>query len=225
MNNELRVASRESRVLKLFSSVIVGFSFMLILMFFVSTDLFGQRFEGGLLAGFNASQVDGDHISGYHKPGVLLGGYVQTDISNRVYLGAELKYSQKGSRKNPDPESQDQEKYIMRLGYFEVPAYIGLRTGETVSIFTGASVGYMAHGTEYDNYGELEDIEKRPFNTFDFQAFIGVRFELTKRITLDVRGAYSFLPIRDLPGEAVSYWLDDEYNNVLSTSLYYRFDR
>lgn len=223
MSYELRVASHKSRVMSYELKNAAGvFVILVVLLTGLQTKSYGQRFEGGILGGFNASQVEGDHITGYHKPGVLVGGYVQTDISNRAFVGAELKYTEKGSRKNPNPETQDQEKYIMRLGYFDVPAYIGIRTGETVSFITGLSIGYMVHGTEYDNYGELQDIEKRPFNAFDFQAFLGVRFELTERITLDVRGAYSFIPMRDLPGETVSYWLGDEYNNVLSTALYYR---
>ena len=185
---------------------------------------YAQRFEGGVLGGFNASQVEGDHISGYHKPGVLFGGYVQTDISRSAFVGAELKYSQKGSRKNPDSEEEDQEKYIMRLGYVDMPAYIGVRTGEMVSIFGGISAGYLVHGTEYDNYGELADIAQRPFNTFDFQAFLGIRVSLTERISIDLRGAYSFLPTRELPGESVIYWQGDEFNNVLSTAIHYRLD-
>jgi opacity protein-like surface antigen len=202
----------------------IAFLFMVVLLTGLQSKSYGQRFEGGVLGGLNASQVDGDHTSGYHKPGVLFGGYVQTDISRTSFVGAELKYSQKGSRKNPNPKLQDQEKYIMRLGYIDVPAYLGIRTGETVSVFTGLSFGYLMQSAEYDNYGELPEIERRPFNNFDFQAFLGVRFELTDRLKLDVRGAYSFVPIRDLPGDRIDYWWDDQYNNVLSTTLLYRLD-
>src|SRR5665811_2045188 len=80
-----------------------------------------QRFEGGLLAGFNASQVEGDTYKGYNKPGILAGLYVETDVAPAVFIAMEIKYSQKGARnkvtiKNP-------EKYIMRLGYIDVPVY------------------------------------------------------------------------------------------------------
>lgn len=188
---------------------------------------FAQRFEGGLLGGFNASQVEGDHITGYHKPGVLFGGFVTTDLSYRTFLGMEIKYSQKGSRHSPDPKKQDQSKYIMRLGYIDVPFYLGLRTSETVSIYGGLSVGYLMYGAEFDNYGEIPEIEQRPFNDFDFQAFLGVRFELSERISIDLKGAYSFLPIRDIPGgniPGVVWDWNDQYNNVLSTAIYYRLD-
>lgn len=219
MNNSNQLSNYRSGSKNLFVSIV----FSIVLLVGAKNSLFAQRFEGGILGGFNASQVEGDPITGYNKPGVLVGGFVQTDISRRAFIGAEIKYSQKGSRKNPDLKTGDQEKYIMRLGYFDVPFYIGIRTGQTVSFFTGISAGYMVHGNEYDNYGEIAEIEQRPFNDFDFQAFLGFRFDLTKRISLDIRGAYSFLPIRDLPGELQGYWWDnDQYNNVLSTALYYK---
>ena len=184
-----------------------------------------QRFEGGIIGGLNASQVKGDFTHGYHKPGVLIGGYVQTNLSRVVYAGMEIKYSQKGSRKNPDSEIQDQEKYIMRLGYMDVPVYMGFRTSEVISFLGGLSIGYLLHGGEWNNFGKFPPEDENPFNTFDFQAMIGTRFELTDRLKLDLRLAYSFLPTRDLPGDIYWYWWDDQYNNVISTSFYYRIGK
>ncbi|HRX13350.1 MAG TPA: hypothetical protein P5210_16925, partial [Draconibacterium sp.] len=56
-----------------------------------------QRFNGGILAGLNASQVEGDIYRGYHKPGILGGFYVETDLAPAVFMGMEIKYAQKGS--------------------------------------------------------------------------------------------------------------------------------
>ncbi len=184
-----------------------------------------QRFEGGLVGGLNASQVDGDFTTGYHKPGVSFGGYVQTDLSMRFYAGAEIKYNQKGSRKNPDRETQDQEKYIMRLGYMDVPVYLGIRTSESISFIAGASVGYLMHSGEWENHGPFPEEDERPFNNFDFQALLGSRWQINDQLKVELRIAYSFLPIRDLPGDIYWYWWDDQYNNVISTSLYYRLGK
>jgi hypothetical protein len=73
--------------------------YYLILVFVItSLSSFSQQFEGGLIGGFNASQVDGDLYKGYHKPGIALGGYVQTNLTRTVFIGMELKLMQKGSR-------------------------------------------------------------------------------------------------------------------------------
>lgn len=184
-----------------------------------------QRFDGGLLGGITASQVDGDFTTGYHKPGVQFGGFVQTSLSRRVFASMELKYIQKGSRKSPGPNDVSQEKYIMRLGYIDLPVFLGIRTAERISFVFGASLGVLMHQGEWDNYGKIPTIEERPFNSIDIQAFGGLRVELTNRIHADLRLAYSVVPMRELPGESYWYWWDDEFNHLISTSVSYRLGR
>ena len=186
---------------------------------------FSQRFEGGLLAGLNASQVDGDTYSGYHKPGIVAGAYVLTNLSQTVFSGMEIKFSQKGSRKNPDPKiPDDPSKYIMRLNYIDLPVYIGIRTSERTSILGGLSAGYLMKGTEYNNYGAFVKEDQHPFNNYDIQCFLGFRFQMTDRFYIDLRGAYSILPIRESPGEVLSYWRDSQFSNLLNTTIIYRLD-
>ena len=84
-----------------------------------------QRFAGGVLAGFNGTQVEGDSYKGYHKPGALAGFYVQTDLAPAIFAAMEIKFSQKGARKNPT--TKDPTKYIMRLNYIDLPVYMALR--------------------------------------------------------------------------------------------------
>ena len=184
-----------------------------------------QRFEGGLVGGLNASQVQGDFTQGYHKPGIQGGFYVQTDLSPRVYAGMEIKYSQKGSRKSPDPKTSDQEKYIMRLSYIDVPVYLGVRTGNAASFVFGLIPGYLMKSSERNNYGILPPEDRKPFFDYDLEGMIGTRYQLTKQLKLEVRIAYSLVPIRDNPGEVYVYWLNSQFNNVLSTSIYYNFGK
>lgn len=186
---------------------------------------YSQRFEGGVLGGLNASQVDGDTYSGYNKPGIVAGGYVQTNLSRTVFSGMELKFSQKGSRKNPDPKStDDQIKYIMRLNYVDIPVYLGIRTSDNISILAGLSAGYLVNGTEFDNYGKFVKEDQHSFNDFDVQGFLGFRFQLTERLFIDLRGAYSIMPIREQPGDPLWYWKSNQFNNLLSTTVLYRLD-
>ena len=200
------------------------FSVWLILMVFVATTANAQRFEGGVLAGLNASQVDGDGYSGYKKPGIVAGGYVLTHFSRTVFSGMEIKFAQKGSRKNPDPKKEDQTIYKMRLNYIDLPLYLGVHTSENTSILAGLSAGYLMSGTEYDNYEKFPAEDQHAFNDFDIQGFLGFRFQMTDRLFIDLRGAYSLLPIREKPGETVSYWTDSQFSNLLSTTLLYRLD-
>ncbi len=201
------------------------FLFGLLLLGLTGFNSYSQRFEGGILAGLNASQVDGDTFSGYHKPGIVAGGYVQTNLSHTLFAGFELKFTQKGSRKNPDPKAtDDQSKYIMRLNYAEMPVYLGIRTNDRISILAGLSAGYLIKGTEFDNYGKFVVEDQHPFNEMDIQGMLGFRFQVTDRLCLDLRGAYSLIPIRKQPGDALWYWKSNQFSNLLSTTLVYRLD-
>jgi opacity protein-like surface antigen len=185
---------------------------------------FSQKFEGGVLGGLNASQVDGDTYSGYKKPGIIAGGYVVTNLSHNLFTGMELKFSQKGSRNIDSLAINGQIKYVMRLNYVDLPVYLGIRTNDRISILLGLSPGFLLSGTEYNDYGKFVTQDQHPFNAFDLEALLGFRFKLSNRLFADLRGAYSLLPIREKPGIILSYWKGSQFNNLLSTTILYRLD-
>ncbi len=200
------------------------------LLFVVSVLFLGfggmaQRFEGGILAGFNGTQVAGDAYEGYHKPGILTGGYVQTDLAPAVFAGLELKFSQKGSRSRQDPKNPVPDKYIMRLNYADLPVYFGFRTNDVVSVVGGVSFGYLINSVEINEDGKFPPEDQVAFNDFDLQPFVGFRFEITDRIKSDLRLAYSVLPVRGKPDNDLWYWRQNQFNNVISFALYYRLDQ
>lgn len=200
------------------------FYLIFLLLTIISVNSFSQRFEGGVIGGFNASQVDGDLYKGYHKPGIALGGYVQTDLSRTVFAGMELKLMQKGSRNIDSLATDGQIKYIMRLNYVDLPVYLGFRTSERISLLVGVSPGYLISGTEYNDYGKFVEEDQNPFREFDLQGLLGFRFQITRRLFVDLRGAYSVLPIRKQKGDPLWYWKSNQFNNLLSTTVLYRLD-
>lgn len=189
-----------------------------------SLSSYSQRFEGGLIGGFNASQVDGDLYKGYHKPGIAFGGYVQTNLTRTVYAGMELKLMQKGSRNIDSLAIEGQIKYIMRLNYIDLPVYLGIRNSEKISLLVGVSPGFLLSGMEYNDYGKFPEEDQNAFNNFDFQGWLGFRFQVTKRLYVDLRGSYSLIPIRKQKGDALWYWKSNQFNNLLSTTVLYRLD-
>jgi hypothetical protein len=66
--------------------------------------------------------------------------------------------------------------------------------------------------------------DQHAFNSTDVQGFLGFRFQMTDRLFIDLRGAYSLLPIRDKPGDVLWYWRSSQFSNLLSTTLLYRLD-
>ncbi len=198
--------------------------FIPIIFLLVANIVSAQRFDGGFLAGFNASQVKNDNHNGYHKPGVLAGFFVQTDVAPAIFLAMELKYSQKGSRNKTQPKQP--EKYIMRLGYIDLPVYMAFRTSDRGNIIGGISTGFLIHSEEINEYGEFPPEDQEPFNTIDLQPFVGFQFDVLDNIKADLRFAYSVLPIRAVQGEDGTeyYSLNNQFNNVISLALYYTFN-
>ncbi|MCE4563794.1 PorT family protein [Maribellus sp. CM-23] len=196
---------------------------LLILFFLLFANIaFAQRFDAGLIVGFNGTQVEGDAFKGYNKMGVLAGIFVQTDIAPAISAGMEIKYSQKGSRKRYDPKKPEVEKYIMRLGYIDIPLFLSFRTNDRSVIVGGISPGVLIHSKEIGSYGEFPKEDQHPFNTFDLQPFVGFQFDFLERAAVDLRFALSVVPTRNKPEGTTSYWLNNQFNNVISLALYYK---
>jgi len=104
-----------------------------------------QRFIGGVTAGFNLAQVDGDEVFGYKKVGFNGGPFVKLmlDKKQRFSLTMELLYNQKGAvQKIPvpqgnlvafgdtalfDPNYPDYDRkifYKLRTDYLEIPLVV-----------------------------------------------------------------------------------------------------
>jgi len=179
-----------------------------------------QRFDGGILAGFNGSQVEGDAYKGYHKPGAVAGFYVQTDLAPAIFAAMEIKFNQKGARKNPT--AKDPTKYIMRLNYIDLPIYAAFRTNERGAIIAGIQPGYLLSATELNEYGEFPPEDQSEFNNMDLQALIGFQFDVLDQLKADLRFSYSVIHISDNPGDSNYYTKDGWFNNVISLALYYQ---
>jgi len=187
---------------------------------FVLSVVVAQRFDAGLIAGFNASQVEGDTFKGYHQAGILAGMFVQTDIAPAIIAGMEIKYSQKGSRRKFDPKQPDVDKYAMRLGYIDIPLFMGFRTNDNSIIIGGIAPGVLIHSKEVNSDGEIPEQDRQDFNKFDLQPFVGFQFDFLERASVDLRFALSVIPCSD-KSETNYYFHNGLFNNVISLALYY----
>ena len=200
-----------------------NYRFLFILLF-VANIAIAQRFDGGAIIGFNATQVEGDSYRGFHKPGIAAGFYVETDLAPAVFAGFEIKFMQKGARKKTT--ENDPTKYIMRLNYIDLPVYAAFRTSEKTAVLAGLSPGFLLSGKEFDDYGEFPPEDQNKFSPFDLQALVGFQFEMSGRWKTDLRFAYSLIPVRDKPPvEPPYYWLRNQFNFVATLAMYYQIGR
>ena len=108
--------------------------------------LHAEGFEAGVRFGMCASQVDGDHLVGFNKAGLLGGITLSRAISERSSLNMEMIFIQKGSVKPTNTD--DNTYYRMRLAYVEVPFLWRWSAGKRISFEAGPAFGVLVSSRE-----------------------------------------------------------------------------
>jgi len=83
----------------------------------------GQRFNAGITAGVNFSQMDGDYYVGYDKFGIQMGVRGIAKLSPKFDLAIEMLFSQRGSR-DPDERVPGGNARQITLNYVDIPILV-----------------------------------------------------------------------------------------------------
>jgi hypothetical protein len=208
------------------------FNFRKIVLVFIVLILavpsFSQRFSGGVLAGFNGSQVRGDQSYGFHKLGFVGGVWFQDNINEKFYWSGELKFNQKGSRINPNIKN-DYRLYIYRLNYADLPVLAGYRYNDFLSFFGGLSFGYLINSSVEDNYGIDPNYTLSNLHSYEIGMFVGAKVAFNKIVERDWAGKfildlrYQFSAMSIYKGNDLFFYYSPygQFNSLISTSLYY----
>lgn len=173
-----------------------------------------QRFKGGIIAGLNASQIDGDTWGGFYKGGIMAGAFVNTDLQDKFGAQLEIKYSAKGSA--PYIYSNDTRK--IKLNYIDMPVLGTFEPKTNLKLEAGLSFNYLFNAEYFD--GAWFDFGDDGPNPFETALVFGINYRFFTRFDLNIRFNYSLMPIR---GEyAGSNWGDGAWSNqVISFGLYF----
>jgi len=187
-----------------------------------------QKFNGGVLAGFNVSQVDGDTWEGYHKVGYQAGAYVYLRVSPHSSFQMEMEYFQKGSRKVSDPEKGDMTDYLLRIHYLEIPVLYQFTFAKRVQAEIGPAVDVLLGSLEETNGQPVENLV--PLRTVTLAGILGMACYITPHLKAGARFNYSLLSIRqpadpEPPGYRHILFETGQFNNVLSLTLTWDFKK
>ncbi|GAB4253778.1 MAG: hypothetical protein Kow0079_09650 [Vicingaceae bacterium] len=152
-----------------------------------------------MLGGLAATQVEGDGYGGYNKAGIIAGGFVNHDFSEKLSLQFEIVYIQKGSRKNPHPDKGDNDFFLFRVNYAEIPLILKYK----IKIFhfeIGAFYGNLLNYYIEDEVG-VRDFYKYPLKKYEFGGLFGAYIHLNKDFSLNIRSKNSIIPIRDFENQ------------------------
>lgn len=189
-----------------------------------------RKFTGGLVAGLNASQVDGDYLNGYHKLGISAGAAGYVSLAPRWAASLELLYAQKGSHAVRASESPYYgayfAKYTIHLNYAEVPVLLHYRITPKYHFGIGASYNVLISSREdYNdaNFTTTVDPELFPFARQTFDGILSGNMVLWQGLVLNIRYQYSLSTIRKFMDIPQGLGFQDQKNNMFSFRLMYLF--
>lgn len=121
---------------------------VLILFFFswgiIAQEDNGRLFQAGIVAGFNASQLDGDRFRGYSKLGAHVGLKVKYQLPSnpKIGLSTEMLLAMKGSSQDLNFSSSNNNQIKIKLNYIEIPLVVSYREWK-VDFHAGLSYGRL----------------------------------------------------------------------------------
>lgn len=186
-----------------------------------------RTFYGGIIAGTNFTQVDGDNFAGYHKVGFNIGGIVYTPVAPHVALSMEVLYSQKGAKSkdyfviSPGQYITD---YKITLNYAEVPIMLNYFDKRKSNFGAGVSYGRLGTADEHIVTNPVMNVnpDDYPFKKSDFNFLLSGNLHCWKGLFLNIRFQYSLVSIRnDTPPY---FGRGQQFNNMWTTRLMYLFN-
>jgi len=181
-------------------------------------------FYGGIVAGMNMCQVDGDGFGGYHKAGLNVGATVYAQFNTAIGMSMELLYVQKGARDINESYSPYIGSYFagyyLDLNYVEVPVMFNFFTNHKLHASIGGSYSRLLKSKEALTIdpGYPIDQDKYYFNKNEFSYLVGLSYQLYKGLFINARYQYSINTIR--PSErAIVGWGIDERNHIVNLRL------
>lgn len=188
--------------------------FCISLFLFISDVILAQKFGGGITLGFNASQIDGDDMAGYHKIGWNSGLNTSYNLNDPWQINVDFLFSQRGSQSQLIPDETESLRKIT-LNYIELPVYIAYQDWKIeddfykVQGFAGLSAGRLF---SVKNALGDDDINGDNFLKNDLSYILGAKFMFSKHLGMTGRYTRSFIKMYKNPEDGsrslLSYFLN-----------------
>lgn len=152
-----------------------------------------QTFRGGLTAGINFTQIDGDAIGGYTKIGMSIGAISEIVLSKNWNVGLELLYSQQGSASSSVLTSYGGTPFKIKFDYAAIPILIKYHDPKGGLIFGGGfSVNRLVNYTiSFDRIDQTDNFFVVAPKSWELGLIGNIGYLFTPVWGLDLRLQYS----------------------------------
>ncbi|MFZ4784189.1 MAG: porin family protein [Flavobacteriales bacterium] len=204
-------------------------------VFLVSNTSNAQLSYGGRL-GLNLANISGDYEDS-EAPGMLtsfyVGGALNYELSDKLFLAPELNFSVKGARSNYESTitffgvtTTTKVDVKSSMSYLEVPINIGFKFSDALSVKAGPYIGLLmsakSKGTSEATIDgvttttDVDDDSKDGLAGTDFGVNVGLAYALESGLGFEARFSQGLSNIYDIDG------LDDKFSNrVISIGVFY----
>ena len=164
-----------------------------------------RLFHGMIIAGLNATQVDGDKQGGFNKAGANAGVGLLVNLPKNFAISLELLYSMKGARGSNDDWKVNQYHRSIDLDYIDLPICINyyLKMKKTPKWSAMLSAGLIP-GVLVRQHDEILEptpygVQGFPYNKFCLDSRLGVTGIFMDHYAVGFSWEYSVIPINALP--------------------------
>jgi hypothetical protein len=197
---------------------------LIVSVLFFSKLSHAQTFKSGVIAGFNVSQISGDDLGGYDKPGPVIGMFLNKEVKEKFQVEMQMIYIQKGSRKFPDVKNGDNTRYSLNLNYIEVPIILKYKI-KKIFLVGGISNGVLFKqyvGNEFGAY-PANTTATQPFHKWELSYNLGLSYPIDKHFEIEGKINHSLLPVRINKPFELRWVNKGQFNDLLVWVLKYKF--
>ncbi|MDF2457242.1 MAG: hypothetical protein K0R51_3235 [Cytophagaceae bacterium] len=172
-----------------------------------------QSFKGIITGGANACQIDGDGLSGFHKPGDMLGLGVERELHKRWSVILGIEFMEKGSRTS----SQDSILYFKwKMQYIDVPLVLSFKAHPRFRFQAGITPSILLNEKIDVGYG----YQKTSFKDDPFHLLVApaVEFFPLDNVSLLLRYQYSLIRFNSQVQNTIP-----KFHNLITVGLRFYF--
>lgn len=193
-----------------------------------------QAIDAGIKAGIAASQISGDGYSGFNKAGIIFGGFAKINLRDKHHIQFEITYTQKGSRRNPKTSEGDNDFFLLRMDYIEVPILYQYDY-RSFTFEAGPYVSTLVNSYLENELGPYPLPTKwNQFKNFDIGLTAGIAFNFNEHLIMSWRFSNSIIPVRDFESQerinnlqlgagGLNRFNAGMFHSYISFSMHYKF--
>ena len=159
--------------------------------------------------------------------GLILGMFVNRDISRNVKWQLEIKYIGKGaaqqlSQNNPFVTDSNGNAvgttvpFKVTLRYIELPVLLIIRVGVKTTFELGPAIGFLVSQSMSDFNGNGQISPNDLFNFLELSGIVGLGYHFNPKLSVNLRFQYSLLPVGGQVQNPPSYLQSGFFNNTIA---------